>query len=184
MGTLNGESLFAMATSSLTSTYSVLSQYSKTAGSLSLSDITNPSSTAMSQLGSNSSFLSYLSTNFTKLDADGDGKITSTDINNYTTKMQTQGLTRDEITQLCASGNSTLASTVLNYFSKIDKNGDGKVTSAEISAFGYEAEEQKMDTKYRSFKPSSISTFYVDSADDGEPSSVIDAMYPSDDKMS
>lgn len=183
MGSLNGESLFAAATSGLTSTYSILEKYNNSNG-ISLSDLSNPSDKASSLLGSNASFLSYLSTNFNNLDEDGDGKITATDINNYTTKMQTKGLTKDEISQLCASGNSSLASTVLNYFSKIDKNGDGRVTSAEISAFGFEAEQQKMDTKYHSFKPSSISTFYVDSADDGEPSSVIDAMYPDLDKAS
>lgn len=177
MSLLNGESLFAAATSGLTSTYSILEKYNNSNG-ISLSDINNPTDTASSMLGENASFLSYLSTNFNKLDADGDGKITANDINNYTTKMQTKGLTRDEISQLCASGNSTLASTVLNYFSKIDKNGDGRVTSAEINAFGYEAEEQKMDTKYNSFKPSSMSIYYEDSANDGEPSSVIDAMYP------
>lgn len=183
MGLLNGESLFASATSGLTSTYSILEKYNNSNG-ISMNDITNPSDTASSMLGQNASFLSYLSSNFKDLDKDGDGKITANDINNYTTKMQTKGLTRDEISQLCANGNNTLASTVLNYFSKIDKNGDGRITSAEISAFGYEAEEQKMETKYRSFKPSSISMFYEDSADDGEPSSVIDAMYPADDKMS
>lgn len=182
MTILNGQGLFVGAISGLTNTYSTFAKNSKTNGSISLEDLTNPSDAITAQLGSNNSFLQYLTTNFSNIDADGDGKINATDMNTLTQTMQKQGLTYNEITQLVASGNSgmssTLTDTVLTYFNKIDKNKDGRVTSEEITAFGMDSDRQKMDSEYNSFKASSMSVYYgSDSADDSK-SSVLDSMYP------
>lgn len=182
MSSLNGQGLFVGALSGLTQTYSLLAKQNTANGGVTLEDLANPSDELQSQLGYNNNFLQYLSSNFQNIDSDGDGKINSSDMNNLMQTMQQKGLTYNEITQLCASGNSGMSSslmeTVLTYFNKIDKNGDGRVTSQEISSFGFESDRQKMDTKYNSFKASSMSTFYVDSGTDAEPSSIIDSMYP------
>lgn len=180
MSYLNGQSLLVNAMSGLTSTFSTLAQNNSSGGKISLEDITNPSSTVLSQLGYNTSFLQYLSNNFNNIDEDNDGQIDAKDLSKLTQTMQTQGLTYQEIAQLCASGNmsSSLTDTVLNYFNKIDKNGDGRVTSEEITAFSYESERQKMDTEYNGFKSSSMSVFYGSESADDETSSLIDNMYP------
>ena len=126
MSYLNGQNLFSTALSGLSSTYSVLLKQSGSNGKISLSDLTNPSDEVISLLGSNNSFMSYLTSNFSNLDSDGDGKINANDVTNLTNRMQQQGLTYNEIAQLCASGSSsTLTDTVLTYFNQIDKNHDG-----------------------------------------------------------
>lgn len=185
MALLNGQGLFVNALAGLTSTYSTLAKYSTSSnGSLTLEDLTNPSSEASAALGTNTSFLQYLSSNFTNLDEDGDGKINAADVTNLTSKMQQKGLTYNEIVQLCASGgssvDSSLMNTVLNYFNKIDKNNDGRVTSQEISQFGFESDRQKLDTKYNSFKASSMSLYYGSDSADETPSSIVDSLYPVD----
>lgn len=185
MSTLSGQSLITSAVSGLTNTFSAVASYNgKT--SLSLEDLSNPSNELLNKLGYNNSFLSYLSSNFSNLDSDKDGNITGEDVSKLTQTMQSQGLTYNEIAQLAASGSisSTLSETVLNYFQKIDKNGDGRVTSAEISAFGFESDRQKMDTEFNGFKSSSMSTFYSDLDSTEKPTSIVDNLYPSDSSSS
>lgn len=180
MSYLNGQGLFTSALSGLTGTYSILAKANSSA-SLSLSDLTNPSSTVMSQLGTNTSFLQYLTNNFSAIDSDGDGKISSTDISKLSQTMQQKGLTYNEIAQLCASGSSGMSSsltdTVLTYFNQIDKNHDGRVTSQEISEFGINQDKHKMEDKYKSFKASSMSVFYASDAGQDDTSSVLDSLY-------
>ena len=56
-------------------------------------------------------------------DKDGDGKITTSDLTNYSAKLQNQGMTYQELAQLCQNGSSSMSSlldTVLSNFSKID----------------------------------------------------------------
>lgn len=185
MSNLNGQGLFVSALAGLTNTYSAFAKQSSTNGGLTLDDLSNPSDAVKAQLGTNNNFLQYLTTNFSNIDSNKDGKIDANDINKLTQTMQKQGLTYNEITQLIASGNSGMSSslteTVLTYFNKIDKNKDGRVTSEEITSFGMETDRQKMDTEYNSFKPSSMSLFY--SSEDGsdpKPTSVLDSMYPQD----
>lgn len=185
MSTLNGQGLFVGALAGITNAYSAFAKQSTGNGGISLEDLSNPSDAVKAQLGTNNTFLQYLTTNFSNIDNDKDGKINANDINKLTQTMQKQGLTYNEITQLVASGNSgmssTLTDTVLTYFNKIDKNKDGRVTSEEITAFGMESDRQKMDTEFNSFKSSSMSVFYGDeNAADEKPSSVLDSMYPQD----
>lgn len=183
MGLLNGSGLMNTALYGLQNTYSILAQNS-TDGKISLKDITNPSTEVLQQLGYNSSFAQYLSSNFSALDKDGDGTISADDVSNLTSKLQQNGLSYQEIVQLCSSGamgNSSLTSTVLNYFDQIDTDGNGRVTDAEIRAFSLKADEEKMKTKYQSFKASDMTVFYGDeNASDEEPSSLIDNLYPKD----
>lgn len=181
MSLLNGQGLLNNALYGLTNTYSVLAQNSKN-GALSLDDITNPSSSVIQQLGGNTNFMQYLSSNFKAMDKDGDGKINASDVSNLTSKMQQNGLSYQEIVQLCSSGaggNSSLTQTVLTYFNKIDQNHDGRVNDQEIKAFSIKADEEKMTTEYKSFKASDMSVFYGDEdASSEKPSSLIDTLYP------
>lgn len=182
MSLTNGQALFASALSGLQNTYSILAQNSSTSGGLSIEDITNPSTSVLQQLGGNTTFAQFLSSNFSAIDKDGDGKISSADMSNLTNKLSQNGLSYQELCQLCSGsmGSSEMLSNVLTYFNQIDTNKDGRVTNAEIQAFNLKADEEKLKTEYQSFRPSSMSVFYGNDESDSEPSSLIDNLYPKD----
>lgn len=180
MSILNGQSLLAGAMSGLTSTYSTLMSSTSSSGKgLTLEDLSNVSSNTIMNLGSNYSFLQYLTSNFSSIDHDGDGEITGADLNNMMSTMQSKGLTYNEIQSLCASGNgdSSLLSTVLAYFNKIDANGDGRVTSDEITKFSMDCQAYEVEQKYKSYKAANTSLFYNDGVEN-DTSSVLDSMQP------
>lgn len=180
MSILNGQTLLATAMSGLTNTYSTLmGNKDTTSKGLTLDDLNNVSSTTLLSLGSNTSFLQYLTSNFKSLDKDGDGQITGNDLNNLMDTMQSKGLTKNEIQSLCLNGNadSTLMSTVLAYFNKIDTNGDGRVTSEEITKFSLDCQKYEVDAKYKSYKASNTSLYYNDGVED-DTTSVLDSMQP------
>ncbi len=180
MSILNGQSLLASAMAGLTNTYSTLMSAHSTSGKgLTMNDLANVSTNTILSLGSNYSFLQYLTTNFASLDKDGDGEITGNDLNNLMSTMQSKGLTYNEIQSLCTTGqgDSSLLSTVLAYFNKIDANGDGRVTSEEITKFSYDCQRYDIEAKYKSFKASSTSLYYNDGVED-DTSSVLDTLQP------
>lgn len=179
MSLMNGQALFANALSGLSNTYSILAKNS-TNGGVTIEDLTNPTSTVLQQLGGNTTFAQFLSSNFASIDKDGDGKIDSNDMSNLTSKLSQNGLSYQELCQLCSSGmgSSDMLNNVLTYFNQIDTNKDGRVTNEEIQAFGLKSDEEKLKTEYRSFKPSSMSVFYGNEDSDSEPSSLIDNLYP------
>ncbi len=180
MSLMNGQALFANALTGLQNTYSILAKNSSNSGGITIEDLTNPSNTVLSQLGYNTTFAQFLSSNFSAIDQDGDGTISSDDMNNLTSKLSQNGLTYQELCQLCSSGmgGSEMLNNVLTYFNQIDTNKDGRVTNAEIQAFNLKADEEKLKTEYQSFKPSSMSVFYGNEDSDSEPSSLIDNFYP------
>ena len=49
---------------------------------------------------------------------------------------------------------------LMEHFDEMDTNHDGKITSAEISAFGYEASKQEKIDEYYYKKATNMSTFY------------------------
>ena len=180
MSILNGQTLISGALAGLTNTYSTLMSSSSSSGKgLTLEDLSKVSTTTLNSLGSNYSFLQYLTTNFSSLDKDGDGEITSVDLNNLMNTMQSKGLTYNELQSLCSAGNgdTTLLSTVLTYFNKIDANGDGRVTSDEITKFSFDCQKDEAEQKYKSFKASHMSLYYSDGVED-DTSSVLDSIKP------
>lgn len=178
MTVMNGSSLTTSVIAGLTNAYSILSAQNKNGKGLKLENLTNPSAETLAGLGYNTNFLSYLTNNFSTIDKDRDGIISSSELSNLTATMQNQGLTKSEISNLCASGsNSTLYQTVLEYFDKIDTNNDGRVTQEEISAFSFKAQRHKMETQYKSFKSNSASLYYSEDTEE-TPVSVTDVLYP------
>lgn len=180
MALTNGQALFTSALSGLQSTYSILAKNSSTSGGITMDDLTNPDNTVLSQLGYNTTFAQFLTTNFAAIDKDGDGTISSTDMSNLTDKLSQNGLTYEELCQLCSSGmtGSDMLTNVLTYFNQIDTNKDGRVTNAEIQAFNLKADEERLKTEYQTFRPSSMSVFYGEDGSDSEPSSMVDSLYP------
>jgi len=157
-----GNSILSGISSGLTNTYSYLaSQYPN---EVTLENINKVRTDAKSVNLINQSFASYLQNNFTNIDKDKDGIISPEEMSNLTNTMSTQGLTKQELTDLYASGASGLsASTVeniLEHFDEMDSNNDGRVTSAEISAYNVESSRIKKEDEFNNRKASNMSVFY------------------------
>ncbi|MCR5261476.1 MAG: hypothetical protein K6C94_06515 [Candidatus Gastranaerophilales bacterium] len=181
MGVLSGSSLISSAVSGLTNAYGILASQNTDGTGLKVNNLTNLSTTVINQLGgNNNSFVSYLTSNFGNMDKNNDGVISSDELSKATTNMQSQGLTKEQITNLCANMSGTNSySMVLEYFDQIDANNDGKVTDAEIKAYSYKAQRQKLHTELKGVKASNMSVYYTDESSYNEkPTSIVDNMYP------
>lgn len=163
MATSGGSSLFAGITSGLTSTYSILANASSNGVTLESIAKTRSNSAYANTL--NPTFASYIQTNFSSLDADKDGILSAAELSNMTSKMTSMGLTAAQLTQLgAASGLSgETLNQVLEHFADIDTNGDGKVTSSEISAYKLTSAMENKKTEFRNKAASDMSVFYGDS---------------------
>lgn len=173
---LDGTSLFTGLNSGLTNTFSLLTgQY----GDLTLENLNN-SLTNNNVLANNpagNTFAAYMTNNFNSIDADADGKISASEIQDLMSQMATQGLTREQIAALgSSSGMSTsLQETVLNHFNEIDANKDGKVTNQEIQAYGVNSDLERQKIEDRNRMVNNMSMFYdVDSKYEG---SLLDYKY-------
>ncbi|MBQ2645171.1 hypothetical protein IJG14_06345 [bacterium] len=180
MSILSGSGLISSAVSGLTNTYGVLASQNTDGTGLKVTNLTNLSTNVINQLGgTNNSFVSYLTGNFGNMDKNNDGVISAQELQEATTNMQMQGLTKEQITNLCSnlSGSKTYA-TVLENFDQIDANHDGKVTDAEIKAYSYKSQRQRLHTELKGVKSSNMSVYYVDDSAYGEkPTSIVDNMY-------
>lgn len=159
---MGSSSLFSGITSGLTGTYSILANAS--GGNVTATNISSAMSNATYASSLNSGFASYILSNFTTLDADGNGTLTSAELCNLTNTISATGLTSTQLTQLgTASGlsNQTLEQ-VLQHFAEIDTNGDGKVTSAEISSYRLTSAMDKKKTEFANKAAANQSTFYGD----------------------
>ena len=164
MANLLGSSLFTSAISGLNTNYLLMLNG---ADGLTLDNILNPENDTI-RYTVNQTFRSYMMNNFNQIDMDGDGKIGTTDVNNYVTKLKTQGMTYNEITQLCANGGSTMSSlldTVLSNFTQIDTNHDGRITQSEINAYRINEQIKDVKEKYPKINPTQMSMFYESKVD-------------------
>lgn len=164
MSNLSGTSLISGIYSGLTSTYSYLSSLNPDGVTLEKINEARSDSTTAANL--NHTFASYLQSNFTNIDKDNDGIISTEEMTNLTNQMSSQGLSRTDLTQLLASGASGLSSETVNMilenFDAMDTNHDGRITNAEISAFQVDASKQEKVDEYSHKMATSMSTFYGD----------------------
>lgn len=148
----------------ITNTYSVLAQQYK--DGVSLENIVEAQGKTSNANVLNNSFASYLQNNFAKIDTNNDGILTSDEISKLTNNMSTQGLTKEEFTQLALSGTSGLSTATINnileHFEDMDTNGDGKITSAEIAAFDVNSSKQEKLDEFAHKAATNMSTFYSD----------------------
>jgi len=118
----------------------------------------------------NTTFASYLQNNFSTIDENGDGTISAEEMQNLTNGMSTQGLTKEQFTQLALSGNSGLSTATINnileHFEDMDTNGDGKITNAESAAFDLDSSRQEKMDEFNHKFATSMSTFYGDDSSD------------------
>ena len=160
MANLIGSSLFTSAISGLNSNYLLLLNG---ADGLTMDNILNPTNDTI-RYTVNQTFRSYMMTNFNQIDMDGDGKLGIDDVNNYVTRLKTQGMTYQELSQLCANGGagsmSSLLDTVLSNFTEIDTNHDGRITQSEINAYRVNQQIKDVKQKYPKINPTQMSMFY------------------------
>lgn len=180
MARLDGSSLFSGIFSGLNGTYGQLAQISD--GKVTRDSFKNLySKDNQSNVGyMNPSFVQYMQQNFGQMDKNADGTLAPEEVNDIMNKMAQQGLTREQLTQLASQGGmpSTLLETVMSHFNEIDANKDGKVTNAEISAYGLESDKENAQTQERNRKISSMSTFYgSDSSSVADSGSLLDYKY-------
>ena len=162
----NNNGILSGIYSGLSSTYSLLaSQYPN---GLTLENITEARTKTSNTNVLNQSFASYLQTNFANIDKNGDGIISSDEMNNLSNTLSTQGLTKAELTQLYASGSSGLSestmSKILEHFDDMDTNHDGRITSAEISAYDVNASRMAVEDEFNNRRATDMSVFYSDSS--------------------
>ena len=170
MANLIGSSLFTSAISGLNCNYLLMLNG---ADGLTMDNILNPTNDTI-RYTVNQTFRSYMMTNFNQMDMDGDGKLGINDVNNYVTKLKTQGMTYNELSQLCANGGSSMSSlldTVLSNFTKIDTNHDGRITQSEINAYRVNEQIKDVKEKYPKINPTQMSMFYESKVDSPESTS-------------
>lgn len=146
----------------LNSTYAYLaSQYKD---GLTLENIAEARTKTDNTNNLNQTFASYLQTNFSALDADGDGILSTEEANNSLNQMSASGLTKAQLTQLQASGASGISNSdysyILENFESIDSNGDGRITDAEIAAFKLTAARMEKEDEMNDKFATNMSTFY------------------------
>lgn len=162
MANLNGNSLLTGIYAGLTNTYSYLaSQYPD---GLTLDNITEARTDSTKYPYINQTFASYLQSNFNSIDKDNDGIISAEEMQNLTNRMSSQGLTREEMTQMYASGASGLSADTINnileHFDEMDANHDGRITSAEITAYNVDSSKQEKMDEFANRRASDMSVFY------------------------
>ncbi len=159
MANLIGSSLFTGAISGLNSNYLLLLNGAQ---GLTLDKILHPDNDSI-KYTVNQTFRSYMMTNFNQIDVDGDGKISTKDVDKYVTKLKTQGMTYQELSQLCGNSSSSMSSlldTVLSNFNEIDANHDGRITQGEINAYRINDDIKEMKKEYPKIDPEKMSMFY------------------------
>ena len=157
---MGSSSLFSGVTSGLVNTYSILSTAS--AGNVTASNVSSAMSNSTYAASLGNGFASYILTNFSTLDMDNDGILSATELSNLTNTINSTGLTSVQLSQLGkASGlsNETLEQ-VLEHFSSIDTNGDGKVTSSEIQAYKLGSAMDQKKTEFANKAAANQSVFY------------------------
>ena len=83
---------------------------------------------------------------------------------NLTNTISQSGVSRNELSQLASSGaySPEMVSKILEHFDEIDSNHDGRVTSAEITAFSHSCNMQEKIDEENYKKATNMSVFYGD----------------------
>lgn len=168
-------------TSGLSSTYSYLAaQYPN---GLTLEKLTEAKNKNTNANTLNQSFASYLENNFSTIDNDGDGIITKAEMENLSSRISSQGLTKEELTQLYASGSCGISestmSKILEHFDDMDTNHDGKITSAEIAAYDVNASRMAVEDEFNNRRATDMSVFYGESSSSADTYSLLSYKYKS-----
>ncbi|MDD3150814.1 MAG: EF-hand domain-containing protein [Candidatus Gastranaerophilales bacterium] len=131
---------------------------------LSATDLTNYEDVSVGDL----SFVQLLQKNFSGIDTDDDGTLSSEEYEKMINTISEKGMTYQQLQALAQSGSSsdTLLQTVLEHFGEVDTNGDGMVSQTEIDAYSIEAEIAEKKEEYNKISSSNYSIMYGEDSDD------------------
>ena len=109
-------------------------------------------------------FAQMLSNDFSKIDKNNDGTISTEEYQKLLSSFQTNGVTYEQLYNLVSQnygiGNKSLLETVLNNFSKVDKNHDGRVTEIEMNTYLADTEIDKKKTELFDRSLDDMTIFY------------------------
>lgn len=113
------------------------------------------------QSGINSTFFQMINSQFSTLDKDNNGTLSADEANNMLNDITT-GLSRDQVLQLLSQGSidKELANKIISNFSKMDTNGDGKVSEAEINTFCINQDIQAKQDEQKELTLKNMSLYY------------------------
>jgi len=179
---LDGTSLYTGIAAGLSNTFGLIaSQYGT--GGITLENLKESATNKnlLQNTNYNATFSSYLTSNFSNIDQDGDGVLTAQDLQSHTSEMTAKGMTREQLSTLGTSSglSSSLLETVLSNFDEIDSNNDGKVTNAEIKAYSINSAYENQRTADMNRMIANMSTFYGDDIEVSE-GSLLDYKYQQD----
>ncbi|MBR1425705.1 EF-hand domain-containing protein [bacterium] len=175
----SGTSIINNIASGLSNTYAYLASLYPQDG-VTFKNISEARNDSTNYLTLNQSFASYLQNNFKSFDKDGDGKISADEMNKFAGTIARAGVSRDELSQLAASGaySTEMVSKIIENFDDIDTNHDGRITSAEISAYTYSCNKQEKIDEENYRKATGTSIFYSeDSSTDVSEYSILSYRY-------
>ena len=155
--------IFTAAQSGLQSTLQYL--YNNNAKGITRTTLNN--AYANNTSGVNNTFFQMISTQFSTLDKNHDGTLSPDEANAMLTDLSA-GVTREQVTQLVSAGtiDKDLANKIISNFSKIDTNGDGKVSEAEINAFCMNEDIQSKRDEQKELLIKNMSCYYDVETDD------------------
>lgn len=174
MAKLNGSSLFAGINAGVTNSYAILSNlYSDGLTQKNLSQAMSNQNVLTNQYGT--TFASYLSQNFSSLDKNSDGTLSTDEVQNLMSQIASQGLTRDQVQSLGGmSGiSASTQATVLEHFDEIDTNHDGYVSTGEIQGYTLQSKLENRKNKDRNKMINNLSMFYGNENADDKTSSLL-----------
>ena len=162
----NNNGILSGITSGLKNTYSYLASQYPTG--LTLENLNEAGVKTQNLNVLNQPFALYLQNNFANIDKNGDGIISADEINTLSNNISSQGLTKAELTQLYASGASGLSEStmtkILEHFDDMDTNHDGRITSAEISAYDIDSARMEVEDEFNNRKATDMSVFYSENS--------------------
>jgi len=185
MANFSASSLFAGVNAGISNSYAVLSNmYSDGLTRKNLTKAMSNSSILTSTYGT--TFASYLSQNFGKLDKNSDGTLSSGEVGKLLDQVSTRGLTREQVTSLGAmSGiSANTQSTIIDHFNDMDTNHDGYVNSGEVQAYILQSKLENQKTKDRDRMINRTSLFYGDDDKDDKSTSLLSYKWLQDDDNS
>lgn len=160
MSNLTGQSIISGLYSGLSSTYSYLAKMYP--DGVTLENINEARTDSKNTNLINQSFASYLTNNFNSLDKDNDGVIGAAEIQDFGNTISTQGVTRQDLTQLLSSGamSAETIQEILEHFDEMDTNHDGRITPGEISAYNVNCSRQEKEDEFAHKAATNMSVFY------------------------
>lgn len=124
-----------------------------------------------SKIGINdASFAQFLEQNFQKINSNQDDNLSVEELNKMVSTITEKGFSYEQLLSITSQGNlsektKAMLDNVVSNFQRVDTNGDGKLSSAEIDTYNHDKEVEKKKDKLSEVKSTNFSMFYGDDTD-------------------